>query len=214
MHLYLDESGCLGFDFNKIKTSKYFTITILATTENQNISYAIKKTLKRKINLKNSKRIEAELKGSRTSLEVKKYFFEQISKSKFGIYSLTLNKTRVYDRLKDKQDRLYNFITRKIVDQIPLHRESTRVIFTLDKCKGKAEIKNFNNYIVDQIKSKLDPNVPLDIIHGNSQEIPGLQAVDLFCWGIHRKYEHKDYEWLNIFENKIKFDQTYLPNKK
>ena len=59
IHLYLDESGCLGFDFSKKKTSKNFTITILATKDsNKEISFAIKKTLKRKINYKNSKRIE------------------------------------------------------------------------------------------------------------------------------------------------------------
>ena len=79
MHLYLDESGCLGFDFNKPKTSKNFTITILSISgSNKDISYAVKKTLKRKINFKKSKRIETELKGSKTSFEVKEYFYKQI----------------------------------------------------------------------------------------------------------------------------------------
>lgn len=215
MHLYLDESGCLGFDFNKAKTSKNFTITILAIGDsNRDMSYAIKKTLKRKINLKKSKRIEVELKGSKTSLEVKEYFYKQISSTKFNIYSITLNKARVHQRLRDKQDRLYNFITRLIVDKIPLQNESTRVIFTLDKCKGKPEIINFNKYIEDQIKSRLDPKVPLDIVHGDSQKVPGLQAVDLFCWGIYRKYESADRKWYNIFKSKIIYDKVYLPNKK
>ena len=116
--------------------------------------------------------------------------------------------------MRDKQDRLYNFITRLIVDKIPLQNEATRVIFTLDKCKGKPEIINFNNYIEEQIKSRLDPKVPLDIVHADSQKVPGLQAVDLFCWGIYRKYESNDCKWYNIFKSKIIFDKVYLPNKK
>ena len=215
LHLYLDESGCLGFDFKKKGTSKFFTIAILAVKDdNKNISYAIKKTLKRKINFHKSKRFETELKGTFTSFDIKQYFYKQLKQTKYTIYSITLNKSRVFNRLRDKQDRLYNYITRRIIDQIPLDQTGTRVIFTLDKCKGKYEIKNFNTYIVEQVKSKLDPNVPLDITHGDSINIPGLQAIDLFCWGIHRKYENQDCKWYEIFEGKIKYDSVYFPNKK
>lgn len=214
IHLYLDESGCLGFDFKKKKTSKNFTIAILVTIDNKIISYAVKKTLKRKINISKSKRVVEELKGSQTSFEIKKYFFDQLKQAKFAIYSLTLNKTRVFHRLRDKQDRLYNFITRQIIDQIPINKATTRVVFTLDKCKGKPEIRNFNKYIEDQIKSRLDPKVPLDIVHGDSKKIPGLQVIDIFSWGIYRKYENNDCEWYNEFKAKIKFDKPYLPNKK
>ena len=80
MNLFLDESGCLGFNFDNKKTSKHFTIAILATSNNKDISYAVKKTLKRKINHEKSKRIESELKGSRTSFDVKNYFYRQIAK--------------------------------------------------------------------------------------------------------------------------------------
>jgi hypothetical protein len=58
--------------------------------------------------------------------------------------------------------------------------------------------------------AKIDPKIPLEIKHKNSCSDYGLNAVDLFSWGIFRKYERKDWEWYNIFKEKIKFDDIYL----
>jgi hypothetical protein len=47
-HLYLDESGDLGFDFANKKPSKFFTITILAISndkDNRNLINAVKRKL-------------------------------------------------------------------------------------------------------------------------------------------------------------------------
>jgi hypothetical protein len=33
--------------------------------------------------------------------------------------------------------------------------------------------------------------------------------VDLFCWGIYRKYERKDEEWYAIFKHTIVFEEIY-----
>lgn len=41
--------------------------------------------------------------------------------------------------------------------------------------------------------------------------IAGLQAVDLFSWGIFRKYENGDYGWYTIYWHKIRFETEYLP---
>ena len=73
--LYLDESGDLGFDFVNKKPSKFFTICILATSSgatNRAFGYAVKKTLRRKLNRKKGKkRFITELKASQTTLQVK-----------------------------------------------------------------------------------------------------------------------------------------------
>jgi hypothetical protein len=56
----------------------------------------------------------------------------------------------------------------------------------------------------------LDPKIPLDIKHENSCRYNGLQAVDLFSWGIFRKYENKDIEWFRIFQEKVAYEEQYL----
>jgi hypothetical protein len=183
--LYLDESGDLGFDFVNKKPSKFFTITILAVSEvsrNRAIMKAVKKTLKRKLRGRCSrKKIPQELKGSKTSLEVRTYFYKQLKDVKFGLYSLTLNKQRVYEKLTKQKVRVYNYISRLVLDQIPFEKAVSRVYLLIDKSKSKPEIEEFNSYIIRQLQGRLDPKVPLDISHPSSNENKALQAVDMFC---------------------------------
>lgn len=53
-------------------------------------------------------------------------------------------------------------------------------------------------------------NTDLNISHLTSQESAGLQAVDLFSWGIFRKYENNDMEWYRVYRDKVGFETEYL----
>jgi hypothetical protein len=86
-----------------------------------------------------------------------------------------------------------------------------RIELVIDKSKSIPEIADFNKYIRRQLEAKLDPKVPLDIYHWNSEENGGVQAADLFSWGIFRKYEKRDTEWYKIFTSKIRYESKYLP---
>lgn len=47
---------------------------------------------------------------------------------------------------------------------------------------------------------------------GREEDAPnlGLQAVDLFSWGIFRKHERNDVVWFNVFRDKVRRDDRYL----
>lgn len=214
-YLYLDESGDLGFDFVNKKPSKFFTVTILALSShdaNRKLIKAVKNTLRRKLNSrKHRKRIVYELKGTGTTIEIKKYFFEKIKDIKFGIYSITLNKKRVFERLAKDKPRVYNYVSRQVLDRIPFEKNNgDRVGLIIDKSMAKPEIEEFNSYIRRQLEGRLSPNIPLDISHLLSHENYGLQAADLFCWGIFQKYERKNEKWMDVFANKVLFDEQFL----
>lgn len=213
-YLYLDESGDLGFDFVNKKPSKFFTITILATSSHEvdkALRKAVKKTLKRKLNHGKKKRIVQELKGSSTIFEIKEYFYEQVKDLKFGVYSITLNKKRVYERLTKQKERVYNYVTKKVLDKIPFEKNNgERINFTVDKSKGKPEILEFNNYIKRNLEARVDPKTPIDFNHGSSQDIANLQVCDILCWGIFQKYERNNKSWYNIYVKKVKLDEQYL----
>ncbi len=208
-YLYLDESGDLGFDFVNKKPSKFFTITVLAVrNDNQKkLAKAVKITLRRKF--KEKQKVD-ELKGAKCPISIKKYFYNQAKDVKFAVYAITLNKIRVYDRLRKDKERVYNYVTRLVLEQIPFHNADNRVEIVIDRSKTKENIAEFNRYIIRQIKSKFDPNVPLNIYHHNSEQDFCLQAVDMFCWGIFRKYENDDCEWMNVYKEKIIYDEQYL----
>ena len=205
----------MGFDFVNKKPSKFFTVTILALScrdANRQLIKAAKITLRRKLNkAKHQKRIVYELKGTGTTIEVKKYFFEKVKNIKFGIYSITLNKKRVFERLAKDKSRVYNYISRRVLDKIPFEKnDGDRVELIIDRSMAKPEIAEFNSYIRRQLEGRLSPNTPLDIYHWLSHENFGLQAADLFCWGIFQKYERKNEEWFNVFAKKVLFDEQFL----
>ncbi|OGC08248.1 hypothetical protein A2230_08490 [candidate division WOR-1 bacterium RIFOXYA2_FULL_36_21] len=212
--LYLDESGDLGFDFINRKPSKFFTITILAIKgidNNRELINCVKKVLKRKLNnKKNKKRFIQELKGVATNFGIKKYFYELMKGLPFAIFSLTLNKKRVYSKLIEEKERIYNYIARKVLDEIKFENATNQVDLIVDKSKGTEQIKDFNTYIVGHLQARLNPKVPLNILHVNSWDSKGIQAVDLFSWGIFRSYEKQDFGWLTVFKDKVKFNEQFL----
>jgi hypothetical protein len=216
MFIYLDESGDLGFYFSKPKTTKKFVITLLVCNSNEvsaAFRMAVRRTLKNKINRrKNRANWLTELKGINTSIKTKKYFFKQIKEQDWQLYSVVLNKSRVENHLQTAkaQNKLYNFLARFLIEKLPLRQTFTNVQLVVDRSKNKNEIQDFNQYLKNQIEALLPLNTALSVEHLNSKESTGLQAVDLFCWGIARKYEHNDLQWYNVFRHKIVYETEYL----
>lgn len=217
MFIFLDESGDLGFDFKKRKTTKKFVITLLVCESDETrheFTKAIRRTLKNKLNRKkNNSRQVTELKGTGTTIDIKKYFFRNIKSDKWAIYSLVLNKVRVESHLQTKtgKKKLYNFLSRVLLEKLNLYDAKRNVELVVDRCKNKEEVRDFNLYLINQLEALLPLNTNLNISHLTSQESAGLQAVDLFSWGIFRKYEGNDYAWYTIYQHKIRFETEYLP---
>lgn len=216
MIIYLDESGDLGFDFENKHPSEKFIITLLVC-DNSMVTRGFKKSIVRTIKNKLDKgrkgnRSIRELEGTGTTISVKRYFYQHPPKKGWYLYTIALNKRRVFDNLKTKhgKKKLYNYIARILIEQIDLHKPGNAVTLIVDKCKNKDEIADFNQYIGNQLDALLPLDVPLNIYHKNSSANAGLQAVDLFCWGVFRKYERVDLEWYEVFRPHIAYETEYL----
>lgn len=218
MHIYLDESGDLGFDFTKQGTSRFFVITLLivhSNDVNRRILKMVERTIKDKVNRhKKGKNIALELKGSNTDIKVKEYFYRHIKDEQFEIFALILNKARVIKDLREKKEKLYNYASRLLLEKCHFHKAENRIILTVDKRKNKEDMKDFNNYLFVQLRELIPLKVPFEQYAETSYAHKGLQAVDVFCWGIYRKYEKRDLEWYNYFKNKIRREIVYLPEKR
>lgn len=215
MHLFLDESGDLGFEFSKQGTSQHFVVTLLLirTEEARKaLEKAVERTIRNKVRKRKKGKIPTlELKGTNTSLEVKQYFYRQVSEVDFALYVIILNKRRLYAYLAKEKERLYNYIARRIIEKIPLHAANDRVILTLDKRKNRDDQRELNQYLSFQLQGLLPLHAPLKIFPIASHESKGIQAVDLFCWGIFRKYEAGDLTWYQAFSEKIRVEMVLFP---
>jgi len=210
MIIYLDESGDLGFDFTKKGTAQYFIITVLVCKTKLSVM-RIRKSIIRTRRNRLGQSIQ-ELKGTNTSLDVKQYFLNHINNNDWEIYTVILNKRRVNQKLRTHigKKKLYNFLSRILIEKIDFPEDISTLTLVVDKMKNKYEIKDFNQYIENQLESRLPLNCLLYIYHQDSREDTGVQAVDMFCWGISRKYIWKDYSWYKCFKDKIIDENLYL----
>jgi hypothetical protein len=91
----LDESGDLGFDYEGKKPSEKFVIALLVCNDRKVARVfrkAVRRTIKNKLNPLKKKNQKQELKGTKTSIEVKQYFFRLCPDSGWSIYTITQNK--------------------------------------------------------------------------------------------------------------------------
>lgn len=215
MFIFLDESGDLGFDFKKRKTTKKFVITLMVCYSNgarEELRKAVKRTLKNKLKRNQKrKRSTRELKGTNTTLEVKKYFYRNIKNDDWTVYTLALDKLRVTHHLRTKvgKKKLYNFLARLLLERLELSVVGQNVELVIDRSKNKDEIRDFNEYVLNQLEGLLPLNTDLYISHLSSRESAELQATDVFSWGIFRKYEKDDTAWYDIFRERISYETEY-----
>ena len=215
MIIFLDESGDLGFNFDNKNPSRYFVITLLVCkgkTSTDAFKTAVKRTLKNKLNHKKSKRKVQELHATHLNFANKSYFYKQIKNFDWQIYTVALNKIRVSQHLQNKMGRkkLYNFLANFIIEKVQFPPETSTVTLVVDKCKNKEDIEDFNQYLANQLEGELPLDVPLNVYHEDSMNSFGLQAVDLFCWGVFRKYERNDTQWYDVFRYQISYETEYL----
>lgn len=218
MIIYLDESGDLGLDFSKARTTRKFVITLLVCEDHsasEAFRYAVRRTMKNKINRgkKQGKGTE-ELKGATTTLAVKEYFFRNLPSTGWHIYSVILDKKSLPAHTSKK--RLYSFLARSIVERVPLHDCGESVTIVVDRSQNAADIAVFNDNLIRDLEGLIPLDIPVYISHEPSHENAGLQAVDLFSWGIFRKHEAGDTDWYASYSQKVELEFEYYPqdNKK
>ncbi len=214
-YIYIDESGCLGFNFEKLGTSKYFTIALVIFKEKKQkniIEYAIKKTLKRKLNHTKKKRLKREIKGTATHLSIKEYLFQQIKNRSgdFEIYAITFNKKNVHPSLQHDKHRLYNWVIKTLLDQINKKSLGTQIMIVLDKCKNQKQIKDCNQYLLGQLKASLDLDISINIDHRESHVDIPLQIADIVANALQRKSEFSDDDVFKLISSFIKYYGLYF----
>ncbi len=213
MIIYLDESGDLGFDFTKSKTSRYLILTILVCNDHETaklISKSIKKTLRNKFTPS-----IPELKGTNTPLATKKYFLKHIlSNLNWRIYCVIADKKMWLEHhfqnhgKPPQKTSFYDEIAKRLLSQVYFKSDS-HIEIVVDRSKTKYEISVFDEKIISMLHEKISEKTKLSIDHHASYAQSGLQAVDLFCWGIRRKYEENDLAWYEAFSDKIAAEVIY-----
>ena len=169
--------------------------------EEPSLSRIVKK-IRQKI-LKKKLKNSSEIKWNNSNENIKRKVLEVLSKKDLEIFSIILDKNKVYDYLKGKKHKLYNYLCRLILSECSLN--DNRAELVVDRSKGKRALRDdFDNYIRRVI---LPSECKLDIVHADSKKKGGLQALDFLSGAIFSKYEYGNKEFYKIIEEKISLER-------
>lgn len=207
--IFLDESGDLGFKSKK--SSKYFIITCLFSENKRQIEKIVKKTHS-ELNKKLKKKTGI-LHSSKEKSVTRKRLLRRLVKTDCLIMTIYLDKEKVYTKLHNEKQVLYNFVVNILLDRI----YSKKIIPTKDKIyliASKRETNkflnnNFKNYLNSQVRNRHKSD--LSVLIKTPYEEKALQAVDFVSWSVFRKYENGDNTYYVIIKERVIEESPLFP---
>lgn len=209
--IFLDESGDLGFNFKKKKTSKFFVITSLFVNNQRPIEKIVKKTHSEL--RKRYKRKRGVLHAVKERPLTRQRLLKRLAEQDIALMTIYLNKSKVYTRLQDEKQILYNYVANILLDRVFAKRiiDFKGRIFLIASRRetNKFLNENFKNYINNQAKNIHRKNIQVEIKTPHQEK--SLQVVDFACWAVFRKYEYGDDSYYNIIKGKIVEESPLFP---
>jgi hypothetical protein len=209
-YIFLDESGDLGFDFTKKRTSKYFIITFLFTNNKRPLEKAAKiihRGLRKRYRLRTGV-LHATREESITCLR----FLRKLAELDCKVMAIYLNKAKVYTKLQHEKAVLYNYVTNILLDRLMTKRlvdKNTPILIASRRETNKFLNQNFKNYLSQQVKSNYQTKIEIQI--KTPAEEKALQATDFVSWAIFRKYEYEDDTYYNIIKRLVVEENALFP---
>ena len=208
----MDESGDLGFNFRNKKTSKFFVVSFLFVEDKKPVEKIVKKIF--------SGFSDAGLKHHTNTLHAYKERCETritllrlLNQSPVKIMSIYLNKKKVYTKLKDEKQILYNYITNILLDRVfskkLLPKNKPILLVASRRETNKFLNQNFCLYLENQVSNKHRLKISIEIHTPESEKC--LQIVDFISWAIFRKYKYGDTSYYKLINERITEENPLFP---
>ncbi len=211
-YIYMDESGDLGFDFSKPRTSRYFVITFLFVPDKRPVNKAVKKTFTG-LSPKQSKGHPGVLHAVNELPKTRQKLLQLIAEQDCVILALYLDKKRIYTKLKDEKDVLYNFITNTLLDRIMVKKllpaKQPITLIASQRETNRFLNLNFKSYLEDNAQRNHKLQLTVDIKTPYQEK--GLQAADFISWAIFRRFEYQDMTYYDSIKDKVAEESSLYP---
>lgn len=201
-YIFMDESGDLGFNWSKKKTSKYFIITVLFVPHVRKVQKIVSKvhsTLR-----KSHKAKSGVLHAYKESPTTRHRMLRLLSEDNITVMTICLNKKKVYTQLQNEQNVLYNYVVNILLDRINTRKliptDEKIILIASRKDTNKFLNNNFTDYL-EGVKSGHGLDLSVEIKTPHAEKC--LQAADFLSWSIFRKYEHNDMSYYNMIKDII-----------
>jgi hypothetical protein len=137
-------------------------------------------------------------------------FLGKLAAQPIEIDVIIVNKARINADLRTlPHGVLYNYYSRLIlIERITKYDEAC--LFIDRTSKQTHSLKRFDEYIYTEALLAKGRAMNFTIIHGDSNRIRGISAVDFISWAVSRKYEYADNSFWRIFQDKVVHHVEYL----
>jgi len=210
-YIFLDESGDLGFDFSRKKTTEHFLVTFLFVENKKPIEKLISKLhsgLRKKYKIRGGV-LHACKEEPATCMR----FCKKLAGKTCKVMTIYLNKKRVYTKLQNEKSVLYNYVVNILLDRIASKKfiaKNEPINFIASRRETSKFLNlNFKNYLENQIKN--NHKLPISVKIKTPAEEKCLQAVDFVSWSIFRKYEYGDDSYYNMIKELIIEENPLFP---
>jgi len=215
MNIYVDESGDLGFRFDKPYgkggSSRYLTIAFLVVPKNlSHLPKRIVRDLYRRAKQPPGK----ELKSTQLTLHDKVFFANKTVgllalNPQIKIFAITVKKSKVKRHIRKDANKLYNYMISLVLpDRI---KRQPQINFIPDKRSIKVQSGNsLADYLQIKLWFELGSKTQITNMPQESHNELNLQFIDFISNIIWRKYEKSHDIAYNIIRKKIKLTHLFF----
>jgi len=197
-YIYFDESGDLGFDFSKKRTSKHILVVFLIVKDKRPISALVKKvfkTLPPAHKRKNNGTLHAHHEKSST---IKRMLYALATKN-IKVATMRLDKRKLL--ILSNPNDIYTNIVIALLNKLYAngHLDNTNDIKLIASRRNTS--KHLNDQFTENILNKIPEDITLDVSIEKPSDDKCLQAVDFISWSFWQKYERDDNTYSEIISN-------------
>lgn len=201
-YIFMDESGDLGFNFSKKKTTQWFLVTFLFCNEKRPIEKLVSRIHAglKKIHKRKSGVLHCHNESPTTRFRL----LRELANKNCRIIVIYLNKKKVYTKLQEEKNVLYNYVTNILLNRIyenKLVPLDNLILIASRKETNRFLNENFKSYLADKIKT--NHKHKLQVVIKTPHEEKSLQATDFVSWSIFRKYEYGDSSYYDVIKSLI-----------
>ncbi len=199
IHIYLDESGDLGFGTGG---SRFFVVAALAISDARTLERLIKKE-NRRLKSKGARPIEHKFNKSSEAVRFRMLHGVSETDSLISWRAIDKNKTNVHFR-KDR-DELYQWLCAEVLSDIIPHRVKTGVVIHLDRMASKKGVReSMSAYLSSRIiRDRTGFSTFFTIEHQVSYNVAGLQVVDFIAGSVFQYLEREFPDYYQIIEKNV-----------
>jgi hypothetical protein len=205
IYILHDESGDLGFNFENPRTTNYFIIVFLMTSNVRLVANAVRNTF-RTLRKAQKKRSGGILHCHYEDRQTRIRLLKQLAERDIKIAAIKLDKRDTV--LIDNQQVLYSSMVVSLFNRLYKDRHislNDNVKFVASQV---ATNKHHNKQFISVVKDGAFASSFNMEISTPARE-KGLQAADFVSWSLWRKYEYNDTEYADIIADKIVCEYDY-----